>query len=389
VMATNSIVVATFLAAAVGLSGCMGGSAHASGTNLSTPSVKASGSFTVRSVAEFERPWALAFLPDGRILVTEERGRLFLVTPSGAKAIVGNLPAVDTSGGDGLLDIAPAPDFARTSRVFFSYVEPGRRLVLARASLTMSTNGPALTDTSVIWRQNVSGGGTHTGGVIAFDPQGARVFLTVGDFEQPSTAQDPQQARGKVLRLNLDGTIPADNPSPAEGGVPAQTWTTGHRNPYGLAYAPDGRLWLHEMGPRGGDEINLVEQRRNYGWPVVSEGDQYSGSPIARHASRPEFAAPAAYWTPVVSPAGLVFYQGAMFAPWQGSALIGGLSVRALIRVSVGKDGTPRAAESWDMGARIRDVAVAPDGAVWVIEDGEPGRLLRLTPLRATGSAGR
>jgi glucose/arabinose dehydrogenase len=389
-MSTRFIIFKTFLNAAVGLSGFLGGSAYSSSTNLSIPPTQVGGSFAVQAVAEFQKPWALAFLPDGRILVTEERGSLFLVTPRGGKSIVGNLPVIDRSGGDGLLDVAPAPDFARTSRVFFSYVEPGRRLVLASASLVVSSSGsPTLTGTSVIWRQNVSGGGTHTGGVIVFDPQGEHVFLTVGDFGQPETAQDPQQARGKVLRLNLDGTPPADNPTPASGGVPAQTWTTGHRNPYGLEFAPDGRLWLHEMGPRGGDEVNLVERGRNYGWPLVSEGDQYSGTPIPRHASRPQFAAPAAYWSPVVSPAGLVFYRGEMFASWQGSALIGGLSTRSLIRVSFKKDDTPRATESWDMGARIRDVAVAADGAVWVIEDAELGRLLRLTPQRATAGSAR
>jgi glucose/arabinose dehydrogenase len=388
-MSTRSIIVKTLLKAAVGVSGCLGGFAYSSSANISVPSTQASGSFAVQAVAEFQKPWALAFLPDGRILVTEERGRLFLVTSNGVKTDVGNLPTIDTSGGDGLLDIAPAPDFTRTSRVFFSYVEPGRRLVLARASLAVSSTGPTLTDTSVIWRQNVSGGDTHTGGVIAFDPQGLHVFLAVGDFRQPETAQDPQQARGKVLRLNLDGTSPADNPLPTASGIQAQTWTTGHRNPYGLAFSPDGRLWLHETGPRGGDEINLIEEGRNYGWPIVSEGDQYSGNSIPRHGSRPEFTAPAGYWTPVVSPTGLVFYRGAMFSHWDGSALIGGLSARALIRVNLGKDSTLRVAQSWDMGARIRDVAVAADGAVWVIEDSERGRLLRLTPQRTGWGAGK
>jgi glucose/arabinose dehydrogenase len=354
------------------------GSADANGGNLATATSAATSSFLIRPVAEFRTPWALAFLPDGRMLVTEEGGRLFLVSPDGAKTDVRNVPTVDTSGGDGLLDIAPGPDFARSQQVFFSYVESGRRLVLARAPLLLSKDGAALGTPVVLWRQNVAGGGTHTGGVIAFNPTGSHVFLTVGDFHEPDSVQDPQQARGKVLRLLLDGSVPADNPQSAAGGVQAQTWTTGHRNPYGLAFSADGRLWLHEMGPRGGDEFNLVERGRNYGWPIVSEGTQYSGAPIPPHASRAEFAAPLAHWTPVISPAGMVFYDGTMFPQWRGSALIGGLSSRGLLRVGFGTDGKPFAAENWDMGARIRDVAIASDGAIWVIEDSERGRLLRL-----------
>jgi glucose/arabinose dehydrogenase len=154
----------------------------------------------------------------------------------------------------------------------------------------------------------------------------------------------------------------------------------GHRNPYGLAFDANGRLWEHEMGPRGGDELNLIEPGRNYGWPFVSNGDNYSGTRIPRHSTRPEYAAPAVYWTPVIAPAGLAFYEGEMFPKWKGSALIGGLVAQALVRVTFGPDGEADEADRWDMGARIRDVAVAPDGSVWVIEDHNPGRLLRLTP---------
>lgn len=339
--------------------------------------------FTARAVAEFDTPWAIAFLPDGRMLVTEKPGRIFLVTQAGQKSELGNVPAVAASGQNGLLDIAIAPDFATSSHVYFTYVEPadgGSRLVLSRANLS-ETNGRAmLADRSVIWRQTPGGGGGQPGGIIAFDPQGTHLFLTVGDRMQSTSAQDPDQARGKVLRLNLDGSTPSDNPNATAGGVRAQTWTTGHRNPYGLAFASDGRLWMHEMGPRGGDEFNLIEPGKNYGWPIVSNGDNYSGTPIPRHATRPEFAAPALYWTPVIAPAGLAFYEGNLFPQWRGSALIGGLRVQALVRVAFRSDGQPDEVDRWDMGARIRDVAVAPDGAVWVIEDSDPGRLLRLTP---------
>jgi len=341
--------------------------------------------FDAQSVAEFDTPWAIAFLPDGRMLITEKPGRIFVVTQSGQKIEIGNVPAVAARGQNGLLDIAVSPTFATTSQVYITYTEPGAegsRLVLARAVLSLADGRAALTDPAVIWRQTPAGGGGQPGGIIAFDPAGTHLFLTVGDRMQPKSAQDPQQARGKVLRLNLDGSTPSDNPMAEGKDVPAQTWTTGHRNPYGLAFAPDGKLWLHEMGPRGGDELNLIEPGRNYGWPLVSNGDNYDGTPIPRHATRPDLAAPPLYWDPVIAPAGLVFYDGAMFPQWKGSALIGGLRAQALVRVSFRADGQPDEAERWDMGDRIRDVAVAPDGAVWIIEDNSPGRLRRLTPAK-------
>jgi glucose/arabinose dehydrogenase len=339
--------------------------------------------FMSEAIAEFDRPWAVAFLPDGRMVITEKYGKIFLVNQAGQKTEVGNVPAVAADGQNGLLDIAVAPDFATDYRIYLTYTEPGEegsRLVLARATLTSSSGGTTLADRAVIWRQAPAGGGGQPGGIIAFDPQGSHLFLAVGDRMQANSAQNPAQARGKVIRLNLDGSLPADNPNSAAGGIVAQTWTAGHRNPYGLAFAADGRLWLHEMGPRGGDEFNLIERGRNYGWPVVSNGDNYSGAPIPRHSTRPDFAAPTVYWTPVIAPAGLAFYQGALFSQWRGSALIGGLAAQSLVRLSFDQSGQPDEAERWNMGARIRDVAVAPDGAVWLLEDGSSAKLLRLTP---------
>ncbi|WP_315783619.1 PQQ-dependent sugar dehydrogenase [Bradyrhizobium sp. SZCCHNPS1003] len=359
--------------------------AHADGINAGGRKASALRPFDARSVAEFDTPWAIAFLPDGRMLVTEKPGRIFLVTQDGKKLQIGNVPAVAVRGQNGLLDIAVSPSFATTSQIYLTYTEPsgeGSRLVLTRAVLSFANDSATLTDRTVIWRQTPAGGGGQPGGIVAFDPSGAHLFLTVGDRMQPNSAQDPRQARGKVLRLNLDGATPSDNPMAEDKGVPAQTWTTGHRNPYGLAFAPDGKLWLHEMGPRGGDELNLIEPGKNYGWPLVSNGDNYDGTPIPRHATRPDLAPPPLYWDPVIAPAGLVFYDGPMFPQWKGSALIGGLRVHALVRVAFRADGPPDEAERWDMGERIRDVAVAPDGAVWVIEDDSPGRLLRLTPMK-------
>lgn len=339
--------------------------------------------FAVQPVASFDTPWAIAFLPDGRMLVTEKPGRLFLTAQDGQKLTVAGVPAVAASGQNGLLDVAVAPDFASSGTIYLTYIGTGSddgRLVLARSRLATAATGAALADLHTIWRQQPAGGGGQPGGIVAFDPQGQHLFLSVGDRMQGDSAQDADAARGKVLRLNLDGTVPADNPQAAAGGVRALTWTTGHRNPYGLAFAPDGQLWLNEMGPRGGDEFNRIVAGQNYGWPAVSNGDNYDGRPIPRHATRPDFTAPEVYWTPVIAPAGLAFYDGAMFPQWRGSALIGGLAKHALVRVGFGADGQPDEADRWDMNARIRDVAVAADGAVWVIEDSDPGRLLRLVP---------
>lgn len=208
------------------------------------------------------------------------------------------------------------------------------------------------------------------------------LFLTVGDGMQPDSAQDPDQARGKVLRLDLDGNIPDDNPAAAQGGVRAQTWSTGHRNPFGLAFNAGGRLWLHEMGPRGGDELNLITPGANYGWPLVSNGDNYDGTPIPRHANRPDLAAPVLYWTPVIATAGLAFYEAELFPDWRGSAMIGGLASQAIIRTVFDQNGGADEADRWNMERRIRDVAVAPDGAVWAIEDADPGALLELRPFK-------
>lgn len=352
--------------------------------NAGTNKPDAERPFKVTPVATFSSPWAIAVLPDGRFLITEKPGRLYLTTQQGTRHEVRGVPKVLYGGQNGLLDVAISPRFATDRTVYFTYVEPtsggGGGLVLARARLAGSENSLRLADVTTLWRQGPAGNGGQPGGIIAFSPDGQHLFLTVGDRMRPETAQDPDLPLGKVLRLNLDGSAPDDNPNAAAGGVRAETWSLGHRNPYGLAFAPDGRLWLHEMGPRGGDELNLILPGRNYGWPIVSNGDNYDGTPIPDHDTRPEFTAPAVYWTPVIAPAGLVFYEGRMFPDWRGSALIGGLASTALVRVEVEPDGSGREVNRWDLGNRIRDVAVTPDGAVWLIEDSEEGRLLRMTP---------
>ncbi|WP_345796952.1 PQQ-dependent sugar dehydrogenase [Castellaniella sp. MT123] len=339
--------------------------------------------FTVRRIATFDHPWAIAFLPDGRLLITEKPGKIFITTRDGAKTEVHGVPRVYYRGQNGLLDIAVSPRFAQDATVFFTYVAPednGGVLTLARARLAESGHQASLDDLRILWRQQPASRGGQPGGIIAFPPDGRHLFLSVGDRMEPDSAQNPDAARGKILRLNPDGSAPADNPLAGQPGVRALTWTSGHRNPYGLAFAPNGQLWETEMGPKGGDELNRIIRGKNYGWPIVSNGDQYDGTPIPRHSTHPEFETPRVYWTPVIAPAGLAFYQGPQFPAWQGSALIGGLVSHGLARIAFEPDGNARQADRWPLGARIRDVAVAPDGTVWVIEDGPNAALLRLVP---------
>jgi len=352
--------------------------------NAGTLPAEAEAPFTVQRVATFDGPWAIAFLPDGRILLTEKEGRMRIVAQDGRSQPIAGVPEVYARGQTGLHHVAVSPGFARDRTIYFTFIEPapprGGALALARARLAESPDGARLDGLQILWRQRQPARSGHPGGRIAFAPDGRHLFLTVGERQESDTAQDPDQGRGKILRMNPDGSVPADNPMAAAGGIRALTWTTGHRNSYGLAFAPDGTLWEHEMGPRGGDEFNRIEPGRNYGWPLVSNGDNYSGLPIPRHGAHPEFQAPALYWTPVIAPAGMAFYEGALFPGWRGSALIGGLVAEGLVRVAVDARGGARQAGRWSLGERIRDVAVAPDGAIWLIEDGRDGGLLRLVP---------
>ncbi|MGU3494299.1 PQQ-dependent sugar dehydrogenase [Xanthobacteraceae bacterium A53D] len=360
---------------------------HAAGPqNAGNNTASTNPPFRAAAVASFDTPWSIAVLDQDWVLVTERPGKMWLTSLSGQKVEVTGVPKVAASGQNGLLDVAPAPDFATSGRIYFTFMEPGTGgsgLALARAQLKREAGRAQLDGLEVIWRQSPKGSGGHPGANIAFAPDGKYLFLTVGDRQRLQPAQDLDSALGKVLRLNLDGSTPPDNPLAGKDGggeLRAQVWSYGHRNPYGLAFAPDGKLWEHEMGPRGGDELNLVEPGKNYGWPLVSYGDTYGGKPFARPPTRPDLQEPALYWNPVISPAGMVFYDGAMFPEWRGSALIGSLSTFALVRVSFDAKGVPRESGRWDLGNRIRDVAVATDGSVLVIEDTDPGRLLRLTP---------
>lgn len=341
--------------------------------------------FTVTPIGAFDQPFAMAFLPDGRLLVTEKAGHLQLRATDGTVKEVAFAPAVAQVTQGGLLDVAPAPDFTTSHAIYLSYSEPGAgggaQLALMRATLRESNGGAALVDKDVIWRSGQNGPGGQFGAHILFSPDGRYLFLSSGERQRFTPAQDPKQALGKILRLTPDGKAAPGNPMFDKGGVEAMTWSSGHRNPYGLVFTPDGRLWEEEMGPRGGDELNLILPGRNYGWPLVSNGDNYSGVPIPDHPSRPDLEAPKLWWNPSISPGGMIHYSGAMFPQYRGDLLIGALSGEALIRVKLdGDKATPL--NQWDMGTRIRDIAQAPDGSIWLLEDGERGsggRLLRLT----------
>jgi glucose/arabinose dehydrogenase len=342
--------------------------------------------FATTFVTQLEEPWAMAFLPDGRLLVTEKRGALKLVAVDGGTHDVGGVPRVAHGGQGGLGDVALHPDFAQNRLVYLSYAEAGegdtRGAAVARAALRLEPGGGgSLANLEVIWRQvpKVSGHG-HYGHRLLFGADG-RLWISSGERQKFEPAQSMESNLGKILRLNADGSVLADNPFAAQGGIAAQIWSLGHRNPLGIAFDAQGRLWNVEMGPRGGDELNLVVRGANYGYPAVSNGDHYDGRPIPDHDTRPEFEAPAVSWTPVISPAALIFYSGSEFPAWRGNALIAGLSALGLVRVAIDGDAA-REVERYPMNRRIRDVEQGPDGAIWLLEDGARGRLLVLRAKR-------
>jgi glucose/arabinose dehydrogenase len=349
--------------------------------------------FNVDTITDFHEPWAMTFLPDGRMLVSEKKGSLYIVNEMGQKAPVSGVPDVDYGGQGGFGDVEVHPDFADNNLVYMSYAEGGvngtRGAAVARGVLSESNGRGYLSDVEVVWRQypKVVGRG-HYGHRIVFHD--GYMWISSGDRQKFTPSQDMQSNIGKVVRLYDDGSVPDDNPfvdyidqDPAvdDEGVYDQIWSLGHRNPLGMAVDLDGQLWVMEMGPAGGDELNHIKRGGNYGYPIVSNGDHYDGREIPDHDTRPEFLAPAAWWTPVVSPGNLMVVRGDMFSDWRGNALIAGLSSQAIVRVALDGD-EAREVERYPMGARIRSVLEGPDGALWVLEDeraGSQGRLLKLT----------
>src|SRR5213083_2667994 len=353
--------------------------------------------FTMTTVTTFNLPWRIAFLPDGRMLITEKVGPVWLVTQQGQKTLVGNTPPVYWQGQNGMHGIFLSPRYATDKSVYLTYAEPGEYgggLALARARLNATATSARLERLEVLWRQMPKGKGGQEGAQIAFSADGQYLFLTVGDRQRFTPAQDPDQPEGKILRLTLDGKPAPGNPNFGKTGdatiplidpprdteaaktakpvstytftgpnlTPAETWASGHRTPYGMAFSPTGELWEVEHGPRGGDELNLIEKGKNYGWPLVSYGQNYNGVPIAHPDTRPDLAKPVLYWVPVIAPGNLMFYTSTQtFPQWNASGFIGGLASQTLNRIVFDGHGGAKVAERWNVGHRIRDVEQGPD----------------------------
>jgi aldose sugar dehydrogenase len=344
------------------------------------------GSVQVETVVSgLTHPWALAFLPDGRMLVTERPGNLRIVdTENNLSEPLSGVPEVFAQGQGGLLDVAVDRDFESNRRIYLTYAEPGGGGASTAAARAVLGEG-GLEDVEVIFRQEPKlGGGNHFGSRLAFRNDGT-LFVTMGERFKFDPAQDLSNHLGTIARINPDGSVPDDNPFVGQEGAKPEIWSYGHRNVQGAALHPEtGDLWVHEHGPRGGDEINVSRAGENYGWPVVSWGEHYDGRPIPDPPNRPQFAESVHYWVPSIAPSGMAFYTGDLFDEWRGDLLVGALVAQSVVRVSL--DGEQVTGEERiELGARIRDVRQGPDGAVYVVTDEADGRILRLSPEQKQG----
>jgi len=384
--------------------------------NIGEQKPEATQPFKMTTVANFELPWRIAFLPDGRMLVTEKIGPIWLVSAQGEKiAALANTPPVYWQGQNGMLGVFVSPTYATDNSIYITYIEPGDYgggQALARAKLNLG-RVPRLDDFKVLWRQMPRGRGGQAGGQIAFSADGQFLYMSVGDRQRMTPAQDPDQPVGKILRLTLDGKPAPGNPNEGKTGAatiplidpptnteaaktakvvstytfpggnltPAETWASGFRAPYGLAFSPTGELWEVEHGPRGGDELNLIEKGKNYGWPLVSYGINYDQVPIPNPDLRLDLTKPVLYWVPVIAPGNLMFYRGTKtFPQWDGSGFVSGMASMSLVRINFDGKGGAKAVERWAVGKRIRDVEEGPDGSLWMLEDANPGALIHVTP---------
>ena len=339
--------------------------------------------YKLTRIAEFNEPWAMTGLKDGRLLVTERKGKLQLFDPKTRQKVeVKGIPKVAYGGQGGLGDIALHPQFEQNHIIYFSYAEAGQGgygAVVARGELDLSNSQkPQVKNLKTIWKQvpKVQGQG-HYAHRLLFGQDG-KLWISSGERQKFDPAQNMQSNLGKILRLNEDGTPAAGNPFSSQGEVAKQVWSLGHRNPLGIAFDAQGKLWVVEMGPKGGDELNLIVKGENYGYPLVSNGDHYDGRDIPDHHTRPEFKAPEISWTPVISPSSLIFYTGSQFPAWKNKALIGGLSSKSIVVVDTAMKPVTEV-QRVDMKQRIRDLLQAADGSIWVLEDGQNARLLKMT----------
>ena len=374
--------------------------------------------FTMTKVAEFNLPWRIAFLPDGRMLVTEKVGPLWLVTPQGQKTPVSGVPAVLYGGQGGMLGVFTGPHYASDHYIYLTYSEPhegGSSLAMARAKLTLGNGSASLQGLQVLWHDPAGGKGGQFGAAIAFAPDGNSLFLSSGDRQRMTPAQNPDSPQGKILHLTLDGKPMPGNPfagKPSAQSLPiidpprdtevaktapvvrtfnytaadpnqtrAETWSMGHRTPYGLAFAPNGQLWELEHGPRGGDKLNLIQPGKNYGWPLAGYAPNYDGVPVPSFDNQPNLTQAVIYWVPVIAPGNLMFYKGNTFKGWNGSALASGMASQSLTRITFDGKGGAKAVERWNMSpVKVRDIEEAPDGTLWMVDNANPGGLYHLTP---------
>lgn len=366
--------------------------APASGQVVAGTTVKlqSTSPFAAASHATLAEPWAIAVHPqDGRLFITEQRGTMKVYDPAtGRTGSVSGLPQVAYGGQGGLGDFVFAPDFASSGTVYLSWAESGggdgRRAVAGRGRLVCEGDDCRLADLTRVWEQSkaIESNG-HFSHRIAFSPDGRHLFISSGDRMQQDPAQDLSNNLGTVVRLELDGTPAPGNPFASRGAPTDQIFTYGQRNILGLAFDPDGELWGLEHGPAGGDELNLLKSGSNYGWPTRSYGENYNGTPIRDHTADDGFVKPVIQWTPVIAPGDFIFYTGPMWPGWRGDALIANLRATSISHVKIAADDASASeAARYEFPERLRDIAQAPDGALWVIEDGEDGRLLRLTPKR-------
>jgi glucose/arabinose dehydrogenase len=347
------------------------------------------GDVVVQTAASgLDHTWAIAFLPDGRMLVTERPGRMRIVGKDGtlSPALAG-VPQVFASGQGGLHDVVLDRSFAQNHILYFCYAEPveGRaRTALARARL-IDEGTARIGDVEVIFRQaGPLSSGNHFGCRIVQTPDD-NLFLTTGDhFTTRDQAQNLGNDLGKIIRIRPDGSVPPDNPFVGKAAAKPEIWSYGHRNPQGLALHPvTGKLWEHEHGPRGGDEVNLIEKGKNYGWPVIGYGIDYSGAKIHESTQKAGMEQPLKYWVPSIAPSGMTFYTGNVFAPWRGSLFVGALAGQLLVRLELDGDKVVREERLLQqLRERIRDVREGPDGALWLATDSSSGRILRLTPAK-------